>query len=56
MGNCYLIDHITAEDYIHTDITCNIEEPQQRYRLGMMIPKAIEHCYKSHKANLSFKF
>ena len=29
----YSIDHI-AEDHIHTDITCNIEEPQQKYRLG----------------------
>ena len=33
MGNCYSIDHI-AEDHIHTDITCNIEEPQQKYRIG----------------------
>ena len=32
MGNCYSIDHIT-QDHIHTDITCNIEEPQQKYRL-----------------------
>ena len=32
MGNCYSVDHI-AEDYIHTDITCSIEEPQQKYRL-----------------------
>ena len=31
--NCYSTDHI-AEDNIHTDITCNIEEPQQKYRLG----------------------
>ena len=23
-----------AEDHIHTDITCNTEEPQQKYRLG----------------------
>ena len=30
MGNCFLID-IIAEDHIHTDITCNIEEPQQKY-------------------------
>ena len=29
MGNC---DHI-AEDHIHTDITCNIEEPLHKYRL-----------------------
>ena len=33
MGNCYSIDH-NAEDHIHTDITYNIEEPQQKYRLG----------------------
>ena len=33
MGNCYSIDHI-AEDHIHTDKTCNIEEPQQKYCLG----------------------
>ena len=26
--NCYSIAHI-AEDHIHTDITCHIEEPQQ---------------------------
>ena len=32
MGNWYSTDHI-AEDYIHTDITCNIEEPQQKYHL-----------------------
>ena len=28
MGNCYSADHI-AEDHIHTNITCNIEEPQK---------------------------
>ena len=33
MGNCYSADHI-AEDTIHTDITYNIEEPQETYRLG----------------------
>ena len=33
MGNCYLFDHI-AEDHVHTDITCNFAEPQQKYRLG----------------------
>ena len=38
MGNCYLIDHnIIAEDHIHTDITCNIEEPQQKYRMGTVM-------------------
>ena len=33
MDNCYSTNHIT-EDHIHRDITCNIEEPQQKYRLG----------------------
>ena len=35
MCTCYSADHI-AEDHIHvhTDITCNIEEKQQKYRLG----------------------
>ena len=33
MGNCYSTDHI-AEDHIHTDITCNTEELQQKYCLG----------------------
>ena len=33
MGKCYLINHI-AEDHIHTDIICNTEEPQQKFRLG----------------------
>ena len=33
MSYCYSADHI-AEDHIHTDTTCNIEKPQQRYRLG----------------------
>ena len=33
MGNFYSIDLI-AEDHIYIDITCNIEEPQQKYRLG----------------------
>ena len=32
MGNCYSIDHI-AEEHIHTDITCSIEEPQQECRI-----------------------
>ena len=32
MGTCYSADHI-AEYHIHTDITCNIEKPQQKYRL-----------------------
>ena len=33
IGNCYSADHI-AEDHKHTDITCNTEEPQQKYRIG----------------------
>ena len=33
MGNSYSIDHF-AKDHIHTDITCNIEEPQQKYSRG----------------------
>ena len=33
MDNCYSINHI-VEDYIHMKITCNIEEPQQKYHLG----------------------
>ena len=32
MGSCYSADHI-AEDHLHTGITCNIEEPHQKYRL-----------------------
>ena len=35
MGNCYSIGHV-AEDHIHTDIACNIEEAQQKYLLGMV--------------------
>ena len=33
MDRCYSGDNI-AENHLHTDITtCNIEEPQQKYRL-----------------------
>ena len=35
MDNCYSADHI-AEDHIHTDLICNIEEPQQKNRHGMV--------------------
>ena len=31
IGNCYSFEHI-AEDHIHTEIACNIVEPQQKYR------------------------
>ena len=35
MGSCHSGDHV-AEDHIHTDISKrNIEEPQQKCRLGM---------------------
>ena len=33
MGNCYSADYF-AEDHIHTDMTCNTEETQQKYRIG----------------------
>ena len=36
MGKCYSTDQ-TAEDHIHTDITCNTEEPQQKYRFGRSV-------------------
>ena len=36
MGNYYSDDRI-AEDHLHTDITCNIDEPQQKYRLRTVI-------------------
>ena len=40
MGNCYSIDLI-AIDHMHTGITCNIEEPQQKYRLGTVSYKLL---------------
>ena len=41
MGSCFSSDHI-AEDHIHMDITtCNIEEPQQKYRLGTISNLAV---------------
>ena len=44
MGSCYSGDHI-AEDHIQTDITtCNIEEPQQKYRLGMASNSILKVC------------
>ena len=45
MGNCYSIDHI-AEDHIHTSTyrRCNMEEPQQKYRLGMVINQLLQLC------------
>ena len=35
MGIWYSAYHIT-KDHIHTEITYNTEEPQQKYRLGMV--------------------
>ena len=40
MGNFYSADYI-AEGQIQTDITCNIEEPQQKYRLGTVSLKLL---------------
>ena len=45
MGNCYLINHI-AEDRIHTDITGNIEELQQKYALERSV---IDNCGRKLK-------
>ena len=36
MGNFYSTDPI-PEDQIHINITCNIEAPQQKYRIGTVI-------------------
>ena len=67
MGNCYSIVHI-AEDHIHTDITCNTEEPQQKYRLGtvsnsllgvlkqVLLDPNIAFCFRrssTHSINIS---
>ena len=43
MGNCYSIDHI-AEAHLHTDITCNIEEPRQKYRPGTVSNRLLCVC------------
>ena len=46
MGSCLSGDHI-AEDHTHRDITTfDIEEPQQKYRLGTgsnRLPGALKH-------------
>ena len=52
MGNCYSMDHI-AEDHIHTDMTCNIEEPQQKYRLGAV---SKSHCTNINLSDHSATF
>ena len=47
MGNCYSADHI-AGDHIHTDITCNMEEPQQKFRLGTVSNRLIGANYANY--------
>ena len=42
MGKWYSAYHI-AKDHIHTDITCNTEEPQQKYRLGTVSNKTVSN-------------
>ena len=41
MSNRYSADHI-AEDHIYTDVPCNIEEPQQKYRFGSVSNRLLE--------------
>ena len=56
MGNWYLADPI-AEDHIHTDITCNNKEPQQKYRLGTgnnSLLMGLKHFYWIQTLALSF--
>ena len=57
MGNWYSIEHI-AEGCIHTDITCNTEEPQQKYRLGTvsirLIPWGLNMFYWTQYIAISF--
>ena len=44
MGSCYSSDHI-AGVYIHSAIaTCNIEEPQQKYRFGTASNRLRDEC------------
>ena len=42
MCKCYSTDHF-AEDHTNTDITSNIEEPQQ-YRIGTVSNRLLEVC------------
>ena len=44
MGNRYAADHI-AKDHIHTDVACNTEEPQQKYRLGTISNRLLGGAY-----------
>ena len=49
MGSCYSADH-DVEGHIQTDIPCNIEEPQQKFRLGTVSNKI---RLKSNKIQLN---
>ena len=58
MGNCYSVDHI-AEDHMHTDIRCNIEEQQQKYRFGTVSNRLLgwgwgapKTCFNGFKSSL----
>ena len=41
MDSCYSGDHI-AKGHIQTGTTCNIEEPQQKYRLETVSNRFLE--------------
>ena len=49
-GNWYLADHI-AKDHTQTDITCNIEEPEQKYRTAFsrILSGFVTWCINSEK-------
>ena len=50
MGSFYSGDH-NAEDHIHTDITYNIEESQEKYCLGTVSYRLLgaETCFTGSK-------
>ena len=58
MGSRYSGYNI-AEDHIYTDITtCNIEEPQQKYRLETVSNRLLETCFtgpKPHHQNHPYR-
>ena len=51
MVNCYSTEHI-AEYHIHTDMSCNKEEPQQKYRLGTVSNRILEGVGLKHGSKL----
>ena len=56
MGNHYSIDH-TAEDHVHTSITYNIDETQQKYGIGMVSYRflgSLNMFYRIRNLGLSF--